>query len=211
MNKIEILYDHYKESNVLSQNAQKERNKLFKYLCFVILINLIFLFYPGEIVTGVNQFLNKTYSIDTSITYTIIQSFCWLLIVYLLIQYLHKNIYIERQYIYLEKLENEIGNELKSKIFNRESVSYLDNYPLILEVLDFFYKWILPITIVLINGIKLYYEYVNKVCLFLKITDTICFSFIFLLIILYLKMLHFDNKNTNNKIIINITINSKKH
>lgn len=214
MNGIEILYDHYKESNVLSQNAQKERNKLFKHLCLAILFNLIFLIYPDEIIDILSQFFNNNYSITISITYIIIQSSCWILITYLLIQYLHKNIYVERQYTYLKNLEEEIGNELKTKVFNRESGNYLNNYPLILDVLDYFYKWFLPIAIVLINGIKLYYEYVNKVCLFLKITDTLCFSFIFLLIVLYLKMLHFDNKkindkNDNDKIVINITINNK--
>lgn len=206
MNGIEILYDHYKESNLLSQNAQKQRNKLFKYLCLAILFNLIFLIYPDEIIDILNQFLNNNYSITISIAYIIIQSSCWILITYLLTQYLHKNIYIERQYSYLKSLEEEIGNELKTKVFNRESDNYLNNYPLILNVLDFFYKWFLPIAIILINGIKLYYEYVNKVCLFLKITDTLCFGFIFLLIILYLKMLHFNSKNNNDKIIINITI-----
>ncbi len=199
MNKIEILYNHYKESNTLIKNAQEERNKLFKYLCLAILFNLIFLIYPDEIIDILNQFFNNNYSITISITYIIIQSSCWILITYLLIQYLHKNIYVERQYTYLKKLEEEIGNELKTKVFNRESNNYLNNYPLILNVLDFFYKWFLPIAIILINGIKLYYEYVNKVCLFLKITDTLCFSFIFLLIVLYLKMLHFDNKKINNK------------
>lgn len=199
MNKIEILYNHYKESNTLIKNAQEERNKLFKYLCLAILFNLIFLIYPDEIIDILNKFFNNNYSITISITYIIIQSSCWILITYLLIQYLHKNIYVERQYTYLKKLEEEIGNELKTKVFNRESNNYLNNYPLILNVLDFFYKWFLPIAIILINGIKLYYEYVNKVCLFLKITDTLCFSFIFLLIVLYLKMLHFDNKKINNK------------
>lgn len=199
MNKIEILYNHYKESNTLIKKAQEERNKLFKYLCLAILFNLIFLIYPDEIIDILNQFFNNNYSITISITYIIIQSSCWILITYLLIQYLHKNIYVERQYTYLKKLEEEIGNELKTKVFNRESNNYLNNYPLILNVLDFFYKWFLPIAIILINGIKLYYEYVNKVCLFLKITDTLCFSFIFLLIVLYLKMLHFDNKKINNK------------
>lgn len=210
MNKIELLYDHYKESNILSQNAQKDRNKLFKYLCLAIFFNLLFLVYPNEIINVFNQFLDNNYSITISITYIIIQSSCWLLITYLLIQYLHKNIYVERQYTYLKILEDEIGNNLNTKVFNRESSNYLNNYPLILNVLDFFYKWILPIAIVLINGIKLYYEYVNHVCSFLKITDTLCFCFIVLLIILYLKMLHFDNKNLNsnndNRIIVNVNI-----
>lgn len=213
MKKIEILYDHYKESNILSQNAQKERNKLFKYLCLSILFNLIFLIYPDDMLDIFNQFFKNNYSITISIAYIIIQSFCWILITYLLIQYLHKNIYIERQYKYLKVLEDEIGDSLETKIFNRESSNYLNNYPLILDVLDFFYKWFLPVAIVLINGVKLYYEYINNVCIFLKIIDSICFCFIFLLITLYLKMLHFDNnkkkkkKKSNDKIVINVYVN----
>lgn len=84
--------------------------------------------------------------------------------IYAFISWYYNN--VERQYTYLKNLGKEIGNELETKVFNRESSNYLNNYPLILDVLDFFYKWFLPIVIILINGIKLYYEYVNKVCLF---------------------------------------------
>lgn len=220
MKELEILYDHYKESNLLSRNAQKDRNTYFKNLCLAILFNLIFLLYPDEIVNAINQVLKNNYSTTISITFIIVQSFTWLLITYLLIQYLHKNIYIERQYPYLASLEKEI-NELSSlKTFNREGDNYLNQYPLILNVLDVFYKWIIPLLVIIINGIKLYFEYVNNVCLFLKINDTICFSFIALLVILYLKMLHFShNKNekkaknntTNIKFDININLKSTKN
>ena len=197
MDKSEILYDHYKESNELIQNARKDRDKFFKYLCLAILCNFIFLIYPDEILSIINQLLKHNYSVTISITYVIIQSSCWILITYSLIQYLHKSVYIERQYPYINYLEKELSSNLDTNIFNRESAYYLNNYPPILKTLDFFYKWIVPLIIILINGIKLYYEYVRKVCSFLKIVDTLCFLFISLLIILYLKMLHFEKKNKN--------------
>ncbi len=208
MEKIDILYDHYKESNQLSKDAQESRNKFFKYLCLAMLFNLLFLIYPNESISIIDQILNNKYNTVTPIAFIIVQAFLWALITHLLMQYLHKNIYVERQYSYLNILEKEIGSHLNSGLFNREGDNYLKNYPLISNVLDIFYKCFFPILVVGINGTKLVFEYINGVCLFLKIFDTICFLFILLLIILYLKMLYFDthSKKETKKIKININI-----
>ncbi len=211
MEKIDILYDHYKESNSLNKEAQQDRGKYLKYLCLFIFINFIFLLYPNEVTNIINQILDKQYSATTTITYIIFQASLWALITYTLIQYLHKNIYIERQYLYLRTIEKEIGKIIGNNVFNREGDNYLENYPLILDILDMFYKWILPMLIIAVNGCKIYFEFVNNVCLFLKIFDSICFCFILLLIVLYLKMLHFNNEaKKNNKIRIDINISIDK-
>lgn len=190
MKKIDILYDHYKESNILIQNTRKDRNKYFLYLFLIMSFNLIFLIYPNEILEIFNQFLQKEYSITSSIIYVIIQSSCWLLITHLLIQYLRSSVNIERQYDYISRLENEIGKIIKTKEFDREGKDYLKDYPLILDILDFYYKRIVPVIILFLNGVKLFFEYINSVCLFLKVVDSICYVVIFFLILLYLSYLN---------------------
>ena len=206
-NKINILYDHYKESNTLVQNMAKDRNMYFKYLWLIIFFNLLFLLYPNDFIENISNLLNDKYNMNFSNIYVIIQSTLWLLTILFLIQYLHKNIYIERQYIYIKKFEKEISNLLNTNVFNREGDNYIENYPIVLNVLDFFYKWIIPLSIVLIMSLKLYFEYRNNVCMFLKIFDTSCFIFIFIIIIFYLKFLNLKNTNDINNLKYNVKIN----
>ena len=54
MERIEILYDHYKESCELARKNEVTRNKLFIVLC--ILLGLLLLFsYDSNSILGLNQ------------------------------------------------------------------------------------------------------------------------------------------------------------
>ena len=59
MDKFEILYDHYKESSELSQQAQKQRSHYFCGICILEILNIVFLLYPLEVVTALTQWLDE--------------------------------------------------------------------------------------------------------------------------------------------------------
>ncbi|MBP2654579.1 MAG: hypothetical protein H6Q73_2148 [Firmicutes bacterium] len=190
MEKLDVLYDHYKESNALSQSAQKQRSQYFCSICVLELLNLVFLIYPNEMVSAVSQVASSKYSVTIPIGISVIQAALWVSIVYFLVQYYQKNIYIERQYIYLAGLEKDISGLIDSASFKREGDNYLQGYPLVLDVIDFFYKWVIPVSFILINTLKIVFEYMNHLHWALTLFDTICFLFLAVLTILYLKMIH---------------------
>ncbi len=192
MENIEILYDHYKESNQLSQNAQKQRSRYFCGICILEIINIVFLLYPSETIDLITKWLDKKYSIVFPPTVLIIQGILWLFIIYFTVLYFQKNIYIERQYKYLSELEIEISKKINLECFCREGKNYNENYPLVLTVIDRFYKWGIPITIIIINTIKIIFEYIKMSNLLITLFDTLCYIFVLVLTILYIKKINFE-------------------
>ena len=124
---IDILYDHYKVSNSMLQSTHKDREKFFRLLFIFEVVNIIFLRQPLEFAKII------------------------------LIRYFQTNIQIERQYSYIGKLESELTNKAGANIFCRESTEYSRGYPFILNVIDIFYKFIIPLVLLFLHLIKIYF------------------------------------------------------
>ena len=159
MNELELIYDHYKETDELSKKAIYRRNKNFVVLCvlegllFLILIKPEYAF--GLICQGINDKLEMTLQLSNAI----IQTLIWLLIVYVLIRYIQDVLYVERQYEYLEKLEKVIAELSSQNVFSREGENYQRDYPMVLNFIDLFYKMFMPIFFGVINAIRIYKEW----------------------------------------------------
>lgn len=151
MDKLELYYDHYKESCTLSREAQKRRNKSFVMLCCLEAISFLILIRPdivfSTLLAGISSKLGAVLNLGNSILQTLI----WVLLTYILIRYCQDTLYVERQYVYLSKIEKEISNSLEGGPFNRESENYQSNYPIVLNFIDLFYKMLAPIMFFLIN------------------------------------------------------------
>lgn len=191
MDKTEILYDHYKESCGLSQFAQKQRNKYFCGICILEIVNLVFLLCPLELSTAIEGWLDAQYSIAFSSVIPVLQGTIWALILYYTILYFQRNLYVERQYRYLAVLENQISKATDVSCFTREGASYGEDYPTILTLIDIFYKWGIPILIVVINTVKIIFEYMHNVSWFITIFDSLCFLFVVVLVASYLRAMNF--------------------
>ena len=191
MNQLDILYDHYKESNELSHFAQKQRSKYFFILCILEILNFIFLIQPSQTFKLIKNWLNVEYSIEFPYTISIIQVILWIFIVYFTVLYFQKNIFIERQYRYLNELENDISVMINLNCFCREGNNYNDNYPFALTMIDFFYKWTIPVILIILNFIKLVFEFINMLNLPIVLFDTACCFFIIILTCVYIKMINF--------------------
>lgn len=122
---------------------------------------------------------------------TIIQTLLWILITYVLIRYVQDILYIERQYIYLGKLEEEISASGSINIFECEGKNYQKNYPIVLNLIDLFYKMLMPVLFTTINSIRIFKEWMvfNKVTIAL-ICDTVLFVAIFIITWFYFFEIH---------------------
>lgn len=186
-----MLYDHYKGTNSLSKEAKKRRNKSFIVLCVLEAFSFLILIRPERafelILDGINKEMNMTLQLSN----TIIQTMLWILIAYVLIRYIQDMLYVERSYIYLDDLEKEILKLNSINIFNREGENYQQDYPMVLNFIDLFYKMLMPVFFMGINSVRIYKEWtvINKVSLAL-ICDTVLFVAIFIITWFYFFEIH---------------------
>lgn len=106
--------------------------------------------------------VQEYFSLDLPFQITVIQSFVWVLVLYLFMRYIQTNIYIERLYKYIEQIENEIEKQVEI-MFNRESKNYENEYPLVLNIIHIIYVWLFPIMSILIVSLKIYFEKVQNI------------------------------------------------
>lgn len=197
MDKNELLYDHYKETYGLHLEAKKKRDAFFVMLCVGITLLFCFLINPSDVFKSIYKMVQEYFFLELPFQITVIQSFVWVIVLYLFIRYIQTNIYIERLYKYIEELECKIAEQTEIK-FNRESKNYEKEYPLVLNMIHIIYVWIFPIMSILIIILKISFEKIQKINIVPFVFDTIIAVIIILLNIFYLMFLH-KKKSIENK------------
>lgn len=190
-NRLEVYYDHYKESLLLSKEAQTRRNKSFVILCFLEVLSLLILARPESAFGIINIGVSSKIGEKIMLSNEIIQSLIWVLIAYVTIRYCQDTIYVERSYSYLECLEKKISQLLKDNLFSREGENYRNNYPAVLNLIDLFYKTLMPIICFMINLFHIVEEWRNRKTVGGAIVcDTIVFVALSLIILAFFFQRH---------------------
>lgn len=196
MEPLELLYDHYKETFNLSKEAQNRRNKSFLMLCILEAISFWFLIQPEKVFQLLTDGINNGLDVSLSLSNTIMQTLLWIVTVYILIRYIQDVLYVERQYGYLSALEKQISELNEIDIFKRESDNYLSNYPIVLNLIDLFYKTFMPILFIIINSVRIFMEWENAIRISIALVcDTAIFSAVFIITWFYFFEIH--SKITN--------------
>lgn len=143
MNKLNLLYDHYKETVNNQKDNEKLRNKLFILLCFLILILMLMIVYPDSIYENLQEIMLNRFGININIELKIFEMFILFISLYITVRYYQINANIEKNYVYVHKLENIFETKYKIPIC-REGKNYLDKYPMFLNFSYVFYKYIFP-------------------------------------------------------------------
>lgn len=195
MDKTELLYDHYKETFSIIKDTIIQRNRFFVMVFLVMTLQFLFASSPDSVSYLIIGIIQKQYEIDISNQISIIQSFLWLILLYLTMRYYQATIHIEKQYNCIHLIESDISN-IEHITFDRESGNYLSNYPQMSDFVDILYKWVFPIIYCLIICYKIVVEYITSKFGFLLLLNSILFVSCFILTILYLVFLH--GKRNNN-------------
>ena len=196
MEPLELLYDHYKETFNLSKEAQNRRNKCFLMLCILEAISFWLLIQPEKVFELLTDGINNGLDVTLSLSNTIMQTLLWIVTVYILIRYIQDVLYVERQYGYLSVLEKQISELNEIDIFKRESDNYLSNYPIVLNLIDLFYKTFMPILFIIINSVRIFMEWENAIQISIALVcDTAIFSAVFIITWFYFFEIH--SKITN--------------
>lgn len=179
MDKSELLYDHYKETNYLRLDAQKRRNRNFLICCVLEALSFFFIIQKKNAMSIFQELIKEKYGIVTQIGNNTIQTLLWILIAYFLILYIQNTLYIERQYDYQYLLENEIQREIK--VFSREGKLYQKDYPNSLNLIDIFYKVLCPLIFGAINVYRIVKEWRACESVYPIIIDSILFGAVFII------------------------------
>lgn len=192
MDKIELYYDHYKETFNLSKKAQIQRNKLFIWLCVLETFSFLMVVNPEKTVETFISGINTHFEINFLFGNTTVQTLLWILIAYTTVRYCQDVLYIERQYFYLYKIEEKISQESNTTIFNREGEEYLKKYPIVLNFIDLFYKMFCPMLFMSVNIVRIVQEWKNVTSIspFSILCDTMIFINIFIITWFYFFEIH---------------------
>ena len=87
MDKMNIIYDHYKDTFLLQKDNEKNRNKLFIVLCICILILMLMIVYPNNIYKNIQEFFIDKLGISINFELKVLEAFNWFIISYLTIRY----------------------------------------------------------------------------------------------------------------------------
>lgn len=146
----DIIYDHYKETCSIVREKIAERNRFFVFVCIAFLVLGLITVVPGVVTSFVEQWTEDAINVSLTISVHLLQTFTWLIALYLSIRYVQATIYIERQYFYIRKLEDDINVALKKqKAIERESSNYLNVYPFANNFIHFLYTVVFPLAVIL--------------------------------------------------------------
>lgn len=180
----DILYDHYKETCVLSRDMQKTRNKFFVLLFVSIAVLIIITISPDTIPQLLVSWAKETASVDLTFEILLLQSLTWIISTYFLIRYIQATIYIEKQYKYIGALEKKLEKSIPGLC--REGKNYLAHYPVVNDFIHVIYNRILLVILIICIFAKVFSEWyhTDSFNVYL-IVDSILAASMFILIILY--------------------------
>lgn len=184
--RLDIFYDHYK--TIVQRNNQlvQVRYRYLFYLLIVIVLILIRLVFPTDSETLIADLVVANLSLNNSPNLLIIESGLWFLFLLLIVRYFQINISIERNYGHIHELEEKLCNFAQTKVFTFEGETYLNNYPLFLSLVNWIYKWCIPLCILLVIALKIINDHsVNSYPPLLFVFNSVCAFLIFLVICLY--------------------------
>lgn len=150
MNNIELIYDHYKDTCEIQNKNITQRNRLLLAFFISVILLLLFFFQENSSMSVLLGFLRSRYNIDLNFSIELIRSLLWLMLFYFAMQYYCKSINVERNYLYIHELEEDINQLYGQTLLKREKQAYLNKYPILLNFVDVFYKKVIPTIYILV-------------------------------------------------------------
>lgn len=195
MDDLEIAYDHYKETFTLIKDSEKDRNKIFIILCLLIAGLYLLATEPNSLFQVLKDLVKEYGKTSINFSISIVQSLLWIVLLFYSMRYFQVNSYIERQYNYLHIIEEEINAKIEFT-FCREGKSYLDKYPMVLDLIYYIYTWVFPVIYIGIVLYKIIMEWVSRYNMRGVLLDTLIAGCIIVASCLYILLLHPIKKKT---------------
>jgi hypothetical protein len=145
--KLEIYYDHYKDTFQHQVRYIENRNKYF-FISLVLIALLFFLITDPNTVNGaVGNYVKKEIGDNIIFDFAYINTFLLFGLLWVLILYYQITLTIEKQYKYLWILEEELSKSIQPFTISRESKFYLKVKPTYAKWISKIYKLLFPLSI----------------------------------------------------------------
>ena len=189
--KIEILHAHYVDTFGHIRNALGQRDRLFVYTVIAVTVMLLQVVAPQDTDAAIGRLISSELGLSGAFSLRIIGTVLWFALLGLVIRYFQTVIYIERQYAYIQSLEEQLAANYEDAAFTREGKSYLSDYPLFSKWTSALYTIAFPVLLVLVLVVKLATEFRRATTPdWLFAFDALTFGAIGVSVALYLVSLH---------------------
>jgi len=190
--KLEVIYDHYKDTSTRIQHYCKLRDRLFLYILLALSLVYLGLFSYSEAENVLSQFIANKLGLVSVLDISFVGSLIWFGLLVLVIRYFQTVTTIERYYPYLHKLENQVDHYCGGNIITRESKTYLENYPWFSAWTHFLYTIIFPIFLFTATTLKILSEFTYQWSISITtIFDFLVFVCLGISTLLYLRLIHY--------------------
>jgi hypothetical protein len=151
--KIEILYDHYKDT-FENQKSYLQKRNYYTWICLGLIATLSFqMANPDESSVISTELIKKNIG-DIKIDFSYINNVLTFTLLWVVIMYYQINFLIEKTYKYIQEIEGKLTKEMKPFEISREGKTYLDHYPWLSEVVHKIYSIGFPVTLICVSVIK---------------------------------------------------------
>ncbi|MCY4524679.1 MAG: hypothetical protein OXB84_08075 [Halobacteriovoraceae bacterium] len=187
--KLQVLHEHYKDSFRYVRKDISARTKIFSIILIFIALHFFQVTDPEKASNAADAFLKSTVGFTVSIKGQAIGALLWFVLLSAIVRYYQINIYINRQYKYLHKLEKIFKELLGKEMIFREGNHYLSDYPNFSKGIHILYTWVFPLLILVMGLLKIYTDYPGEFNLPYSFS-LICFLATIIFTLLYLGFLH---------------------
>lgn len=193
--KIEILYDHYKDTFENQKNYLQKRN-YYTLICIGLIATLSFqIINPHESNVISSELIKKNIG-DVKIDFGYINNILTFTLLWVVIMYYQINFLIEKMYKYIREIESNLTTKMKPFEISREGKTYLDHYPWLSEVVHRIYSIGFPMALICVSVIKWISERKQYVDIFRN--GHFWFNTIFLFGIVLTSLLYLINTQFND-------------
>jgi hypothetical protein len=151
--KLEILYDHYKDTFGIQKESLRKRNG-YTLICLGLIAALSFQISNPDQSNNISNELIKKNIGDFKIDFSYISNVLTFTLLWIVIMYYQINLHIEKIYRYLQDIELKLTKEIAPFEITREGKTYLDHYPWLSVVVHKIYSVGFPVTLTCVSIIK---------------------------------------------------------
>lgn len=160
--KFTALHEHYNSTFANIKESIRLRDKLTALILAVLAFMALYTFWPVDAITAFSQMTAQKLGFSISVDEGLLGSILWFALLIAIVRYTQVVVYIERQYVYIHRLEKELHNHYGDGIiFTREGESYLKKYPKFSDWIWILYMVIFPLLLVVVVLTKIINEWVN--------------------------------------------------
>lgn len=159
--KFQALAEHYKDTFSNIKESIKLRDKLMVLILLVLVLLVLYTFWPADAVVTFSEITAQKLGIVANLNAEFLSSIIWFALLATVLRYTQVVVYIERQYLYIHRIEKELHKHYDDDItFTREDKSYLKKYPKFSDWVWALYMIIFPFVLAVVVLVKIISEWI---------------------------------------------------